>query len=209
VQSKSNFKRNVLGLVLVLMWAGIGCNTDSRSLVLYVDAEYNPAETNDTTPQIHEAALSVAQTFTVLEDGKFDSFQLVLSQGTAGGSGIIRVDVRPVLPTGEPETTDRNSIITPVDVDTATLPPITIEEYTVFDDTDAKSRQVLAGQQYAIVVSFLSRTAGIVNEPIALVYGRTGDEYPDGSGSIDPDGMGFTNNTSDYFFRTFSLREKN
>ena len=196
----------MLGLAAVLIWAGVGCNTSSEGLVLFADAEYDPMAVSDSNPPIQENQLEVAQTFTVLQTGKFDSFQMVVTQGTPGGAGIIQVDVRPLLMTGEPENTDVNSIIEPLMIDTTTLPQVTIEDYTVFDVSDQPFRDVEAGDEYAIVISFVSRSAGNVNEPIAIVYGRTGDEYPDGSGSLNPDGMGFTNNTSDYFFRTFSLQ---
>jgi hypothetical protein len=52
----------------------------------------------------------------------------------------------------------------------------------------------------------VSRSAGSTDDTIALVLGRTGNEYLDGAGSTDPDGSGFTNNAFDYFFRTFVRR---
>ncbi len=193
-------------LVLAQALTGMSCSDGGDGKVLYADAEYDPDASSDTSVSIHEGSLSVAQTFTLLGDGKFERFQLVVTQGAAGSSGTIRVDVRPLLGTGEPETTDANSIIDPIDVDTTTLPGTLVDDFTVFDVGDQPDRQVLAGQQYAIVVTFLSRAAGNLNDPIAIVLGRTGDEYADGSGSTDPDGMGFTNNAFDYFFRTFVLR---
>jgi hypothetical protein len=64
----------------------------------------------------------------------------------------------------------------------------------VFDVSDEPGRDVLQDEEYAIVVSFVSRSAGSANDSIALLLGRTGDEYLDGAGSLDPDGSGFTNN---------------
>ena len=191
-------------LVSALALAACGGNTSGS--VLFVDAEYDPAGASDTNAGVHESALAVAQTFTVLSDGKLDEFQIVITQGVAGSQGIIRVDVRPVLATGEPETDDTNSIITPIDIDTTTLPATLVDDFTIFDVSDEPGRDVLMGEEFAIVVTFLSRSAGNTDESIALMLGRTGDEYADGSGSLDPDGLGFTNNAFDYFFRTFVRR---
>jgi hypothetical protein len=171
-----------------------------------VDAEYDPDLASDASASIHEAALSVAQTFTVLRNGEFSEFDFVITQGAAGSAGMLRVDVRPVLVTGEPEPDDMNSIITPVDVDTMGLPDTLVDEFTNFEFDRDPDREVFAGEQYAIVVTFLSRSAGNIDDPIALVLGRAGDEYMDGSASLDPDGMGFTNSFGDYFFRTYILR---
>jgi hypothetical protein len=193
-------------LVTAMVLVGGNCDTGQTYLAVRLDAEYNPDLPSDASASVHEAALSVAQTYTVLSDGEFSEFDFVITQGAAGSEGMVRVDVRPVLATGEPEPDDMNSIIDPIDVDTLDLPPTLVDEFTTFDLARDSDRQVLAGEQYAIVVTFLSRTAGNVNDPIALVLGRAGDEYLDGSGSLDPDGMGFTNNLVDYFFRTYVLR---
>lgn len=207
MQSKWNRNRILLGVIATVVWAGVGCNTSSEGLVLYADAEYDPPDASDVQTQIHETSLQVAQTYTVLQDGKLDSFQLVVTQGTPGGAGMLQVDVRPLLMTGEPENTDANSIITPLMIDTATLPLVGVEDYTVFDvSQQVTSRQVTAGEEFAIVFTFLSRSTGTMGQPIAYVYGRTGDEYLDGSASTNPDGMGFMNDLNDdYFFRTFLL----
>jgi len=192
----------------LLFGLSIGCGGGggTNGGVVIADAQYDPVGAFDSSPAIHETAVAVAQTFTVLATGKFERFQFVITQGTPGSEGMIRIDVRPLLVTGEPETTDVNSIITPIDVDTTTLPATLLDEFTIFDVGDQPNREVAAGERYAIVVRFLSRSVGVANTPIAIVLGRTGDEYLDGAGSIDLNGAGFTNNAIDYFFRTFVLQ---
>ena len=62
---------------------------------------------------------------------------------------------------------------------------------------------------FAIVVDFVSRTTNNDTNAIARVLGQTnalGDPYLDGTGSTGESGVGFTANTSDYFFRTFVLQ---
>ena len=188
------------------MLVGGKCDTGRSYPSLRVDAEYDPDLASDASASIHEAALSVAQTFTVLRNGEFSEFDFVITQGAGGSAGMLRIDVRPVLVTGEPEPDDMNSIINPIEIDTTDLPDTLVDEFTNFELAEDPDREVFAGEQYAIVVTFLSRTAGNINEPIALVLGRAGNEYMDGSSSLDPDGMGFTNNLADYFFRTYVLR---
>lgn len=199
--------RIAAGLMALTLAVGVGCGGSGSGLTLFVDAEYDPAAASNTNPGIHEASLSVAQTFTVLQDGKFEEFEIVLTQGSSVDDGVVRIDVRPVLPTGEPEPDDTNSLFTPIDIDTVDLPATLMDEYTLFDVGDEPNREVLAGEEYAIVVTFVSRTGVDTNQPIAYLLGRLGDEYADGSGSLDPDGLGFTNDMADYFFRTFVLAE--
>jgi hypothetical protein len=206
VQPNSRTRQILWTLSTAWLLLGIGCGDGANGDVLYVDAEYDPALPSDTSASVTEVSLAVAQTFTVLEDGKFERFDIVLTQGAANSEGVVRIDVRPTLVTGEPEIDDTNSIIDPIDVNTVDLPGTLIDEFTIFDVGDDPGRQVLAGEVYAIVVTFVSRTGGNVDDPMALLLGRTGDEYLEGSGSLDPDGMGFTNNAFDYFFRTYSLR---
>lgn len=186
----------------------LGCGSDDPSgNVLVVDAEYNPASVSTTNFPIHETEISVGQTFTVINAGQFEQFQIVLTQGAAGSEGVVRIDVRPVLPTGEPEPDDGGSIITPIDIDTTALPGAFIEEFTVFDIGDQPDREVIPGEELAIVVTYLSRSAGTPGQPIAVLMGRVGNEYVDGTGSTNSDNTGFTNIAADYFFRTFVLQD--
>ena len=194
-----------LGAIVALALSlGCGANSDSGP-VLFVDAEYDPVGAFNTSTPIHEASQSVAQTFTVLASGRLEKFQIVLTQGAAGEEGTVTISIRPIVG-GLPEADDTNSLITPIVVDTTTLPAANVEEFTVFEVGDEPGRDVVAGDQFAIVAKFTSRTLGTANMPIATLLGRTGDEYAGGTGTVDLTGAGFVDNTNDYFFRTFVLR---
>ena len=171
-----------------------------------MDAEFDPDTASDTSQPIHEANLAVAQSFTVLADGKFEEFWIVVTQGESVDDGIIRITVRPLNGMGEPDADPGTSIIRAIDVDTSTLPAVLVDTFTEFDVGDDPGREVLVGETYAIVVDFLSRTTSTDVNPIARVLGLTGDAYAEGSGSTGESGVGFTNNTDDYFFRTFVLQ---
>ncbi len=194
------------GLALAaLLW---GCSGSGSGLVLFVDAQFDPATANDIVPApgVNEANPAVAQTFTVLSSGKFEEFWLVLSQGPSSDSGTIRITVRPVNGAGEPNDDPNTSIIRPIDVDTSTLPGGAAETFTEFFVGDDPGREVTTGQVYAIVVEFVSRASTTDVLEIAIIKGQMANPYADGSGSAGESGVGFTNNTNDYFFRTFVLR---
>lgn len=196
----------VTGLVLVSSMLACGSGDGgSGSNVLMVDAEFNPATTSNATYGLHETQLAVAQTFTVGTTGRLDQFQLVLRQGPSGSEGTIRIDIRPLLGTGEPENDDLGAIMTPINIDTTTLPDNLDEDFTVFDLSSQPGPSVVAGQQYAIVVTFFNRTMGTPGTPIASLLGRGADEFAAGTGSTNDDASSFTNILTDYFFRTFVL----
>jgi hypothetical protein len=197
--------RMLAALLIAIATAGCGGNDDQ--MVLFVDAEFDPDTISDISQPIHEANPGVAQSFTVLEDGKFEEFWLVVTQGESLDSGTIRITVRPLNGAGEPDPDPGTSIIIPFDVDTATLPPTLVDEFTEFNLGGEPDRNVLMDETYAIVVDFVSRATSTDVNPIARVLGQIGDPYPDGTGSTGESGVGFTNNTDDYFFRTFLLRE--
>jgi hypothetical protein len=185
-----------------------GCDGSGDGGVLRVDAEFDPPTPQDTTQPIDEANPSVAQTFTVLESGKFEKFSIVVTDGESIDDGTIRITVRPLNAMGEPDDDEDTSIIDPIDVDTSTLPPVLVEEFTEFFVGDEPGREVSAGEEYAIVVDFISRSSNRDTDAIARLLGQTdvmGDPYVDGTGSTGESGVGFTNNTDDYFFRTFVL----
>jgi hypothetical protein len=184
----------------------MGCGSDGDQLVLFVDAEFDPATFSDTSQPLHEANLGVGQSFTVLNDGKFEEFWLVVTQGESADSGTIRITVRPLNGMGEPDPDPGTSIIIPIDVDTSTLPLTLVDQFTEFNLQGEPGRDVLMGETYAIVVDFVSRTTMTDVNPIARVLGQMNDPYLDGTGSTGESGVGFTNNTDDYLFRTFLLR---
>ena len=199
-------------LLVVAITSGSNCEISigtSTSKVLRVDAEFDPAASQDTTQPIRETNPAVAQTFTVLANGRFEEFWLVITDGESVDDGTIRITVRPLNAMGEPNADPRSSIIRAIDVDTSTLPGVLIDEFTEFSVRNDPGRDVRAGEEYAIVVDFVSRSTTTDTEAIARVLGlsdASGDSYPDGAGSTGESGVGFTNNTDDYFFRTFLLR---
>ena len=193
------------GLAMVSSMLACGSGGGGESNVLMVDAEFNPASASNASYGTHETQLAVAQTFTVQTTGRLEQFQLVLRQGPSGSEGTIRIDIRPLLGTGEPEPDDLSSIITPIDVVTTTLPNNLDEDFTVFDLSSQPGPSVVAGQQYAIVVTFFNRSLGTPGTPIATVLGRGANEFAGGTGSTNDDASAFTNILTDYFFRTFVL----
>jgi len=194
-----------LSLLCVVVFVGGSCNKGDRP-VLKVDAEFDPGTASDTAAPVHEANPGVGQTFTVLADGDLEEFWIVVTQGESADDGMIQITVRPTNMAGEPDPDPNTSIITPIDVDTSTLPATLVDEYTIFDLTSQPPIEVMAGEELAIVVDFVSRATSNDANPIARLLGQTGDPYPDGSGSMGESGVGFTNNTNDYFFRTFVLQ---
>jgi len=201
-----------IGALLFLVGIGLGCNSSSNGKVLRVDAEFDPETPSDTSLPVQEANPGVGQSFTVLADGKLDEFWIVVTQGESLDDGIIRITVRPLNLAGEPDADPDTSIIREIDVDTSLLPDVLVDEFSIFDVGDEPGRDVLAGEQYAIVVDFISRSTTNDANAIARVLGQTdafGDPYPDGTGSTGESGVGFTNNTNDYFFRTFVYQDAN
>ena len=129
--------------------------------------------------------------------------------GESVDDGTIRITVRPLNGMGEPDEDPGTSIIEAIDVDTSTLPAALVDEFTEFFVGDDPGREVLAGETYAIVVDFVSRATSTDVDPIARVMGEDdalGDPYADGTGSMGESLVGFTNNTDDYYFRTFVLQ---
>lgn len=195
----------VVALTLVALLSA-GCSDNGSGQVLYVDAEFDPPTTADTFTGVNEASPAVAQTFTVLATGRFEEFWIVINDGPSADSGIVRLTVRPVNAMGEPDPDESTSIIRAIDVDTSTLPGTLVEEFSEFFVGDDPRRNVQAGEVYAIVVEFISRTTSNDTLEIATLLGQAGDPYADGSGATGQSGVGFTLNNNDYFFRTFSLR---
>jgi hypothetical protein len=204
-------EKSRIGWILRLAMLAIvasGCDGSGDGGVLRVDAEFDPPTPQDTTQPIDEFNPGVAQSFTVLASGKFEQFSIVVTDGESVDDGTIRITVRPLNAMGEPNDDEDTSIIDPIDVDTATLPAVLVEEFTEFFVGDESGREVSAGEEYAIVVDFISRATSTDTDPIARVLGQTdamGDPYVDGTGSTGETDVGFTNNTDDYFFRTFVL----
>lgn len=198
-------KNRVAGWLQALLMIAIvpGCGGGGEGAVLFVDAEFDPASASDHFIGLSEANIGVAQTFTVLADGKFEQFSIVVTDGVSLDTGVIRLTVRPLVG-AVPDPSESSSIMIPIDVDTSTLPLTLDETFTIFDVGDDPGREVLEGQTYAIVVEFMRRS-GIDTAPVARVYGQTGDPLPGETGAVDP-GSGYVVNTNDYFFRTFSLQ---
>ncbi len=196
-----------LGLLLLLLVTA-ACGTKSDSPILRVDAQFDPGTVFDTSQPIREVAPGVAQTFTVLTDGVFEEFWIVLTDGESMDDGTIRITVRPLNIAGEPDPDPNTSIIVPIEVETSTLPSIFVDEFTVFSVGGDPNRDVLVGEEYAIVVDFVSRATSNDTNAIARVLGQAGNPYADGSGATGESGVGFTNNADDYFFRTFVLEAR-
>jgi hypothetical protein len=191
--------------LLVAGWLAAGCGDDASGLVLVADAEFDPAAPADAFAGVSEASPAVAQTFTVLADGKLERLDVVVTRGPSADSGLIRVDVRPTDAMGMPELSPATAIAS-LELDTTTLPPTLVEQFTTLDFGDQPGRQVLAGGVYAIVVEFMSRSGSTDALAIATVLGVSGDPYPDGGGFTGASNVGFVANTDDYLFRSFSLQ---
>ncbi len=196
-----------LGLVgtVGLLATAAGCGGDAGGAVLRVDAEFNPPSAANTFEPVHEANRAVAQVFTVEQDGRLEEFWLVITDGPSADAGTIRVTVQPVDGGGVIDDDVADSLIDPIVINTATLPDILLEEFTEFDIGDEPGRDVLAGERYALVVEFVSRATSTDVDPIAIVLGQSGNPFAEGFGATGQLGVGFTNNTDDYFFRTFVL----
>ncbi len=191
----------MLGILLSCAIAS-GCGGDASGVILYVDAEFDPATASDHNAGINETNPGVAQTFTVLANGKFEQFSIVVTDGESPDDGVIRITVRPLIG-GVPDPSPASSIIVAIDVDTTTLPATLVEQFTTFDVGDDPGRQVLIGEEYAIVIEFVSRT-GVDTTPIARVLGQGSNPYAGGTGAVDA-GSGYAVSTDDYIFRTFNL----
>ena len=191
-------------MAALLSVAAIGCGDGSG--VLRVDAEFDPEISANTSRPLSESNPGVGQSFTVLNKGKLEKFWFVLTDGESDDNGTIRVTVRPLNAMGAPDADPATSIISPIDVLTRTLPDAGVDEFTVFGLGNDSGRNVDKGEQYAIVVEFVSRATDRDSNAIARVIGVTDgsiETYPDGSGSTRADGGVYLNNTDDYFFRTF------
>jgi len=193
------------GSVLALWALSVGCGGGAEEQVLRSDAQFNPATAADTFGVVREANRAVAQTFTVQQDGRLEEFWIVVTDGPSADAGTIRITVQPVDGTGVIDADPAQSIIDPIVVATTTLPDILLEEFTEFFVGNEPGRDVLAGERYAIVVEFVSRATSNDTAAIAIILGQTGNPFAGGSGATGQLNVGFTNNTEDYFFRTFVL----
>jgi hypothetical protein len=194
----------VAGLALI---AGCG-GGETEGAVLRADAEFDPPAAATAFRPIGEANPAVAQTFTVEQDGRLEEFWLVVTDGESADAGTIRVTVQPVDGGGVIDDDVADSLIDPILINTSSLPAILVDDFTEFDIGDEPGRDVLAGERYAIVVEFVSRAGDTDDAAIARVLGllpAPGDPYAGGTGATGELGVGFTNNTEDYFFRTFVL----
>ncbi len=198
------------GLLIGMLAMISGCGGEPGGLVVYVDAEYDPAAASTASAPVSETA-SAAQIFEVLSDGRFERFWIAIANAESVDEGTIRITVRPLDGMGEPNPDPNTSIIDPIVVDVTTLPVFPAEAFAMFDVGDEPGRNVLTGERYAIVLDFLSRvvTGGASDGlPIARFLGRDDDGYVDGSGSESTDaGATWTNSaTDDFIFRTFVIR---
>ena len=182
----------------------------AEGAVLFVDAEFDPAAVSNLSSPIGETTTSAAQIFEVIQAGKLEEFWIVLTNAESADEGTVQVTIRPLDGGGRPNPSSATSIITPIDVDTATLAPFPIETFVEFDVGDDPGRVVAPGEQLAIVVEFVSRVpAGALSDglPIARLLGRDDNGDPIGLASTSPDGLTWTNNaTDDYIYRTFVLQ---
>jgi predicted small lipoprotein YifL len=172
----NRMKRLLGGFPLLLMLVVVAaCGSKGDRSVLVVDAEFDPDTPSDVSQPVQESNPGVAQSFTVLADGTFDEFWIVVTDGESADDGTIQITVRPVNAMGEPDPDPSTSIIVPIDVDTSTLPATLVDTFTVFSASDDPGRDVLAGEAYAIVVDFVSRETNTDTTAIARVLGQTGD----------------------------------
>lgn len=183
----------------------LGCGGSTEAPVLRADAQFNPPSAADTFALVREASPAVAQSFIVEQDGRLEEFWLVVTDGPSADAGTIRITLQPVDGGGVIDDDPTHSLIDPIVIDTTTLPDVLLEEFTEFNIGDEPGRDVLAGERYAIVVEFVSRATSNDTAAIAIVLGQTGDPFAEGSGATGELNVGFTNNTDDYFFRTFVL----
>ncbi|MFK7897620.1 MAG: hypothetical protein AB8G23_17430 [Myxococcota bacterium] len=196
-----------LSLLILVGLLALGCGGSPEGRVLRADAEFDFDIAASVLRPLNEANLLVAQTFTIEEEsGLFEEFWIVLIDGASDDDGTVRVTVRPLDAMDVPDSDESSSIITPIDVDTSTLPTFGEAEFAEFDvGDDIESRDVAMGEEYAIVVEFISRATSTDVDPIANLLGVSGNPFADGTGSEDDDDTGFVNSTDDYFFRTFVL----
>lgn len=96
-RGSSSLVRWMSGILLsgAIAW---GCGGSATGLVLFVDAEFDPATVSDTTIGISEANPGVAQIFTVLADGKFERFSRRWDRGSGCGCGLCGQHRRLFLP---------------------------------------------------------------------------------------------------------------
>ncbi|MFO0687733.1 MAG: hypothetical protein U0900_03435 [Myxococcota bacterium] len=196
----------------ILMAAALasGCGGGSASGPLKMaDAQFNPPTAATAFRPIDEANRAVAQTFTVGLDGRFDEFWLVITDGESADAGVVRITVQPVSAGGVIDPDPNHSLINPITVNTSSLPAVLVEQFTEFNLTSQTGvRDVVVGEKYALVVEFVSRATNHDTNAIARVLGQLpnpGDPYANGTGATGQLGVSFTNNTEDYFFRTFIL----
>jgi hypothetical protein len=198
-----------VGLAMAGLALAAGCGGgEPGGSVVRTDAQFDPPSGATAFRPLNEANPAVAQTFTVLQDGLLEEFWIVVTDGESADSGTLRISVQPVDGDGVIDDDLANSIIDPILVNTSTLPEILIDSFTEFDIGTEPGREVVAGERYAIVVEAVSRATRTDTLAIARVLGQLpspGDPYTGGTGATGELGDGFTNNTEDYFFRTFVL----
>lgn len=186
-----------------------GCGGGSAEGPIKVaDAQFNPPTAATAFRPVNEANPAVAQTFTVGVDGRLEEFWLVITDGESADAGVVQITVQPVSAGGVIDSNPNNSLIDPIVVNTTSLPAVLVEQFTEFNIGNEPGRDVLAGEKYALVVEFVSRATNNDTNPIVRVLGQLpnpGDPYANGTGATGELGVGFTNNTEDYFFRTFIL----
>lgn len=191
----------------IALTALVGCGGgDPEGNVLRADAEFPFDVAATVLHPIDEANLLVAQTFIVQRDtGLLEEFWLVLIDGVSDDAGVIEVTVRPLNGMGVPDPDASSSITVPITVNTLGLPDFSDADYIKFDVGEDPFREVVMGDEFGIVIEFISRATSNDALPIASLLGVSGDPFAAGTGSEDDDGMGFVNSTDDYFFRTFVL----
>ncbi len=205
VQWLSLIQLSVLVFVIALTTL-VGCGGDAACNVLRADAEFPFDVAATVLHPSNEDNLLVAQTFIVEKDmGLLEEFWIVLIDGVSDDAGLVRVTVRPLNGMGVPDPDEASSIITPIDVNTSTLPQFADADYIKFDVGEDPFREVVMGDEFGIVIEFIGRTTTNDTLPVASLLGVSGDPFAQGTGSEDNDDTGFVNSTDDYFFRTFVL----
>lgn len=189
--------------ILSILFIGFSLACDDH--VEIVDRRYNPDRAANTVAEISETSQAAAQTFRVTEDDcAFERIKIVLTQGPSVNSGIVRVDIRPTDTMQAPDI-DPDSAVASLEIDTATLPPPLVDEFTTFNFDGQPGRGVRGDDTYSVVVEFIQRDGVSDGLPIATLLGRSGDPYERGDGYVGASNVAFVENGDDYFFKSYLL----
>ena len=123
-----------------------GCGSGSpEGAVLRADAEFDPPTPATAFEAIDEVNAAVAQTFTVQQDGLFEQFEFVITDGESTDAGTIQVTVQPVSAGGVIDDDPNNSLIDPILVKLQAQYDVTVN--TSSQSPEECARAILAALQ--------------------------------------------------------------